>query len=83
MLEDGLRKLCDENGITLPQKPKLDAMNAELAKAGVFSKLVQKRIATLADLRNKAAHGQWQDFSQDDVTEMVVAVRRLIEEHFA
>lgn len=83
VLEDGLRKLVDENGITLPQKPKLDAMNAELAKAGVFSKLVQKRITTLADLRNKAAHGQWQDFSQDDVTEMLGAVRRFMEEHFA
>ena len=83
VLEDGLRKLCDQHGINLPPKPKLDAMNAGLAKAGVFSKLVQKRITALADLRNKAAHGQWSDFSQEDVAEMVGAVRRLMEKYFA
>lgn len=83
VLEDGLRKLCDAHGINLPPRPKLDAMNAQLAKAGVFTKLVQKRITTLAELRNKAAHAQWSEFSQDDVREMVEAVRRLMEEHFA
>lgn len=83
VLEDGLRKLCDAQGINLPSRPKLDAMNAELAKAGVFSKLVQKRITALAELRNKAAHGQWGEFGQNDVKEMVDAVRRLMEEHFA
>ena len=83
VLEDGLRKLCDKHGITLASKPKMDSMNADLAKAGVFSKLVQKRLTTLADLRNKAAHGEWNEFSSDDVKEMVVAVRRFMQEHFA
>lgn len=83
VLEDGLRKLCDAHGINLLERPKLDAMNAALAKAGVFSKLVQKRITALAELRNKAAHGHWGEFGQNDVKEMVDAVRRLMEEHFA
>ncbi len=83
VLEDGLRKLCNMNGISLPPKPKLDSMNSDLAKAGVFSKLVQKRITTLADLRNKAAHGQWDQFGKEDVEEMLRAVRRIMEENFA
>jgi len=83
VLEDGLRKLCEKHGITVPSKPKMDSMNADLAKAGVISKLVQKRITTLADIRNKAAHGQWSEFSSDDVKEMTAAVRRFMEEHFA
>ncbi len=83
VLEDGLRKLCQKNGITLPEKPKLDKMNADLAKAGVLSKLVQKRITALADLRNKAAHRQWDQFKKDDVEEMIPAVRRIMEEFFA
>lgn len=57
VLEDGLRKLCAKNGITLSAKPKLDTMNADLAKAGVYNLLKQKQITALADLRNKAAHG--------------------------
>jgi len=83
VLEDGLRKLCVRNKIALPATPKLDAMNTELAKAGVFSMLTQKRITAMADLRNKAAHGQWDQFTSDDVIEMIQAVRRLMEEHFA
>lgn len=83
VLEDGLRKLCERNGIQITAKPKLDTMNADLAKAGMFSTLVQKRITALADLRNKAAHGQWDEFESKDVAEMVAAVRRLMEEHFA
>ena len=67
VLEDGLQKLCGKHGITLASNPKMDSMNAELAKAGVFSKLVQKRITTLADIRNKAAHGKWNEFTSDDV----------------
>ena len=80
VLEDGLRRLFDARGIPLPRQPKLDAMNADLAKAGAFSKLVQKRITTFADLRNKAAHGQWDQFASEDVREMVAGVRRLVEE---
>jgi len=83
VLEDGLRKLCEKNGVVLSSKPKLDTMNAELAKAGLFSKLVQKRVTTLAELRNKAAHGQWNEFTEADVREMVTAVRRFMEEYFA
>ncbi len=83
VLEDGLRKLCEKSSITLPSKPKLDTMNSDLAKAGVFSKLVQKRITTLADLRNKAAHGQWDQFTKEDVVEMIQAIRRIMEVHFA
>ena len=58
-------------------------MNAELGKAGVYTKLVQKRVTALADLRNKAAHGQWDQFCRSDVEEMIPAVRRIMEEHYA
>jgi hypothetical protein len=83
VLEDGLRKLCNNNGIAITAKPKLDKMNSDLAKAGVYSKLIQKRITTFADLRNKAAHGQWDQFEESDVQEMLAAVRRFMEDHFA
>lgn len=52
VLEDGLRKLCARQEIELSAKPKLDTMNAALAKSGVYSKLTQKRITALADIRN-------------------------------
>lgn len=83
VLEDGLRKLCDRNSITLPLKPKLDTMNADLAKKGVYNTLAQKNITALADLRNKAAHGKWDQFTDKDVEQMVTQVRAFMETHFS
>ena len=75
VLEDALRKLCQRAGIPLSAKPKLDIMNAELVKKGVYNTLVQKRITWLADLRNKAAHGKWTEFAASDVETMLAQVR--------
>ena len=83
VLEDGLRKLCLRNNVALQQNPTIDPMNAELAKVGIYNKLTQKKITTLADLRNKAAHGQWDQFNEKDVEEMIRDVRRFMEEYFS
>ena len=83
VLEDGLRKLCAKNGISLPAKPKLDSMNSELAKASVYKKLTQKKITALADIRNSAAHGKWSDFSKEDVIDMISWVNHFMESNYA
>jgi uncharacterized protein (UPF0332 family) len=82
VLEDGLRKLCLRHEISVSAKPKLDTMNANLAKQGVYNKLTQKRITTLADLRNKAAHGEWDEFTEADVEDMLRSTRQFMETHF-
>jgi len=51
-------------------------MNIELAKAGIYNALWQKKITALADLRNKAAHGKWTEFTEKDVEDMIRGVRR-------
>jgi hypothetical protein len=78
VLEDGLRKLCLRNGFSLAAQPKMDTMNADLAKAGVYTLLVQKKITALADIRNKAAHGRWSEFKDQDVQEMLEQVRSFL-----
>lgn len=81
VLEDTLRKLCANNGIPIPEKTKIDRLNADLAKAGVYNKLVQKRITALADIRNNADHGYFDKFTKDDVEDMVKWVRRFAADH--
>lgn len=81
VLEDGLRKLCAVNSIDVGEKPKMDRMNAELAKKGVFNALVQKKVTWMAGLRNQAAHGLDEHLTEADVKELVVAVRRFVEEY--
>jgi hypothetical protein len=83
VLEDGLRKLCAKNGIPLQNRPKMDTMNAELAKRGVFSLLQQKQILPLADIRNKAAHGKWDGFDKQDVENMIKVVREIMTKYFS
>ncbi|MBC3883698.1 DUF4145 domain-containing protein [Undibacterium griseum] len=83
VLEDGLRKLCVANDVSLPVKPKLDWMNSELAKKAIYSKLVQKKITTIADLRNSAAHGKWDEFDASDVRSMLRDVRDIMTKHFS
>ena len=78
VLEDALRKLCAKHGIAVPDKPKLDAMNADLAKAGEYEKLGQKQVTAWADLRNKAAHGQPDKFTDEDVRLMLAGVRDFV-----
>lgn len=68
VLETALRDLCDQENIS---HGKLDKMNAELAKSGKYNKLQQKRITALADIRNNAAHGKPENFTDEDVKLMV------------
>jgi hypothetical protein len=56
-------------------------MNDDLAKAGAYNSLVQKRITALAAIRNSAAHGKPDDFSEKNVTDMIAQVRDFVESH--
>jgi hypothetical protein len=56
-------------------------MNADLVKAGVYNKLNQKRITTLADIRNSAAHGKPDEFTDQDVSDMIRDVNQFLSNH--
>lgn len=76
VLETHLRKLCLEKSIDLA---KLDKMNADLAKSGAYTKLTQKKITAWADVRNAAAHGNTDQYSETDVREMISGVGSFLE----
>ena len=81
-----LRQLCQKNSIPIEwAKPdgsllplKADAMNAELAKTNVYSKLDQKNVTAWLDLRNKAAHGKYKEYTESQVDLMLRAVSEFI-----
>lgn len=77
VMETIMRTLCDSQGIP---HGKLDKMNADLAKAGQYNSLVQKRITALAAIRNSAAHGKAGDFTAADVSSMITDVERFAEQ---
>jgi hypothetical protein len=85
-LESHLRKQCIKNSIPIEEtapdgkiRPlKADFLNSELAKANVYSKLDQKNVTAWLDLRNKAAHGQYDQYTTEQVTLLVSGVREFI-----
>lgn len=81
LLEDKLRSLCIQDDISLENRPKLDKMNADLTKAGILTKLEQKKITAVAHIRNDAAHGHWDKFTKEDVEDMLQQIRAFIENH--
>jgi uncharacterized protein (UPF0332 family) len=80
VLETALRDLCVHEKLAYS---KLDKMNADLAKAGIYNKLQQKRITALADIRNSAAHGKPEEFTDEDVTIMIRDVEQFLATHLA
>jgi len=78
VLETTIRKICESHDIA---HGKLEKMNAELTKAAAYNGLVQKRVTALAAVRNFAAHGKLEEFSNADVEQMINDIRRFVEEH--
>ena len=81
VLEEHLRKLCEKNALTteVAGKPKkADILNADLTRAGTYTKLDQKGVTAWLDLRNKAAHGQFGDYAKEQVALMSQGVRDFI-----
>lgn len=80
VLETTLRSLCEANGLAIG---KLNKMNDDLAKAGIYNSLKHKTITSLAAVRNSAAHGKTGEFTAQDVKAMIADVQRFAEEVFS
>jgi uncharacterized protein (DUF2164 family) len=85
VLEDGLRKLSERTGLALSAESgkslTIEPLNTQLAKANVYSKLVQKQITSWAYVRNKAAHGEFKEYSLDQVKMMLLFVQGFTSDH--
>lgn len=86
VLEEHLRKLSLKSGMSAASggvHKKADLINAELASANVYSKLDLKSITAWLDLRNKAAHGHYSEYTKEQVQLMLDGVRNFLSRHTA
>lgn len=83
VLEDRLRVLSLRMKLPVANdagKPlTIDPLNSQLAKADAYSKLIQKQITTWAHVRNKAAHGQYDEYTKEQVQMMLVFVQSFVQ----
>lgn len=85
-LESHIRELCLKTGIQVETTKtngdvvpkKAESMNSDLAAAGAYTKLDQKSVTAWLDLRNKAAHGKYEEYKQEQVNIMVSGIRDFI-----
>jgi hypothetical protein len=87
VLEEHLRKLSLKNGIPIDKEggtaKKADTLNADLSNANVYSRLDMKSVTSWLDLRNKAAHGHYDVYTQEQVDLMLRGVQDFITRHSA
>jgi len=80
VLEDTLRKMSQSKGLPVindqGRSLTIDPMNVNLAKAAVYQPLTKKQITSWADLRNNAAHGNYSNYTNAEVKEMLLFVQR-------
>lgn len=77
VLEEHLRQLCLRNSIDVSDLKdgktvhrKADRLNAELAKAKIYSALDSKQVTAWLGLRNSAAHGEYTAYTREQAQNM-------------
>lgn len=87
VLENALRKLCDQQQPPIAQKTPngvhktLSPLIQELKKSGVFNEAKAKQLQAWADIRNLAAHGEFSQFKRGDVEAMIVGINSFLADH--
>ena len=86
VLEGHLRKLCASRSISVEIKnrqgqqvpKKANSLNSDLVKGGAYSQLDSKNVTAWLDLRNKAAHGQYNEYTPQQVSTMLLGVGEFV-----
>jgi hypothetical protein len=85
VLEQHLRELCNKNGIAVQdgngKYKRAELLNTELAGQDVYSKLDQKNVTSWLGLRNEAAHGNYTNYTAQQVSLMISAVQDFMIRH--
>ncbi len=59
----------------------MNALIDDLKKAGLYNELKAKRLRAWADIRNAAAHGEFDEFDRKDTEEMLKGVQNFLADY--
>jgi hypothetical protein len=80
VLEDGLRKIAIAHNIQLNARESINPLN-EKCRTVVYNQLIWRRVQTWGDVRNYADHGQFSEYSTDNVREMIQEVETFLSQY--
>lgn len=85
VLETHIHQLCIKHSIVLEdtvrgqvQTKRADRLNDELSSVNAYSKLDQKNVKAWLDLRNKAAHAEYNQYTIEQVSLLLQSIRNFI-----
>ncbi len=78
VLEDHLKKLCTTNGLTWNGSGSISKYNDACRQGNVYDQAKWRRIQSIGDLRNQAAHGQGGNVNSSDVDDACKFTERFI-----
>ena len=78
VLENGLRSIASSNGVQVKTIDDLSSLNGRIASKGIYNRLFQKKVSVWIDVRNAADHGKFDDFSDQDVNELIKGAQSLL-----
>ena len=81
VLEDGLRRICGNNNITVKSDDNISSLNKKLADKDVYNRLKQREIEVWNKLRDYADHGHFDQYKPDDVNDMLKGVRSFLSDY--
>ena len=80
-LEGHLKKMAIKSNIEIivNERPlTAERINQELSKNGIYNLLIQKSVTAWLDLRNKAAHANYDEYTREQVSNLISSVRDFI-----
>lgn len=88
VLETAIKELCINNGIDIylpdgKREKKLEKLNEDLTKSGIYPLTQQKKVTYYADIRNNAAHGKPENFDAEDVRDMIKGIEKLLMDYLS
>jgi hypothetical protein len=78
ILEDGLRRIANNNGITVTARDDLTSLRDKCVGKKIFNNLVRQQITTWTTLRNSADHGKFGEYTEQQVDSMISDVRSFL-----
>ena len=81
VIEDHLQKLVQIQELILPKKGSISKYNDLLRNNNIYNQSMWRRIQSISDLRNEAAHGKGSNIKADDSKDAHTFVQRFIADH--
>ena len=80
VLENHLQKMIHAHGLTLPNKGSISKYN-DLLRNNAYDQPIWRRIQSISDLRNDAAHGKGSNITPEDAKDAHTFVQRFIADY--